>query len=217
MSSRRAWTRSSIPPCSVSSKRGPFQAPSPPECGFAHRFGACPPAPPRPRTPAISPLCADTARTPVRRSPVARRSPQSPSLPPGCSGRGSPGLRHPRGQRASAQSRGQVYAWRWAAAPPRSGRAGSRQCRPWPSSAASPSRNTRRADLDRLTRGGCTRGSSPSVRRFAITASVHGLLRGAGEQPPLVVILDGVTDPQNLGALVRSTYVVWAAMASSCQ
>ena len=65
-----------------------------------------------------------------------------------------------------------------------------------------------RADLDRLTRGGVHQGVVAFCPSFRYHSDVHGLLRAAGEQPPLVVILDGVTDPQNLGALVRSTYVL---------
>lgn len=65
-----------------------------------------------------------------------------------------------------------------------------------------------RGDLDRLTRGGVHQGVVAFCPAFHYHSDVHALLQAAGEAPPLVVILDGVTDPQNLGALVRSTYVL---------
>lgn len=65
-----------------------------------------------------------------------------------------------------------------------------------------------RGDLDRLTRGGVHQGVVAFCPAFHYHSDVHALLRAAGEAPPLIVILDGVTDPQNLGALVRSTYVL---------
>lgn len=65
-----------------------------------------------------------------------------------------------------------------------------------------------RSDLDRLSRGGVHQGVIALCPAFHYHSDVHALLRAAGDAPPLVVILDGVTDPQNLGALVRSTYVL---------
>jgi len=65
-----------------------------------------------------------------------------------------------------------------------------------------------RGELDRLTRGGVHQGVVAFCSAFRYHSDVHGILRAAGNEPPLVVILDGVTDPQNLGALVRSTYVL---------
>lgn len=65
-----------------------------------------------------------------------------------------------------------------------------------------------RTDLDRLTRGGVHQGVVAFCPAFHYHSDVHPLLQAAGDQAPLLVILDGVTDPQNLGALVRSAYVL---------
>ena len=67
-----------------------------------------------------------------------------------------------------------------------------------------------RGDLDRMTRGGVHQGVVALCSAFEYAQSVHDILRAAEPAPPLVVILDGVTDPQNLGALVRSSYVLGA-------
>jgi 23S rRNA (guanosine2251-2'-O)-methyltransferase len=63
-----------------------------------------------------------------------------------------------------------------------------------------------RTDLDRLTGGAVHQGLALQVPPYAY-AHPEDLLetaRAAGE-PPLLVALDGVTDPRNLGAVVRST------------
>ncbi|HVV83337.1 MAG TPA: 23S rRNA (guanosine(2251)-2'-O)-methyltransferase RlmB [Kofleriaceae bacterium] len=41
-------------------------------------------------------------------------------------------------------------------------------------------------------------------------ADVGEILAAAGDAPPLVVVLDGVQDPHNLGAIIRSAYVLGA-------
>ncbi|MGD0686530.1 MAG: 23S rRNA (guanosine(2251)-2'-O)-methyltransferase RlmB [Streptosporangiaceae bacterium] len=62
-----------------------------------------------------------------------------------------------------------------------------------------------RSELDRLTGGAIHQGLALRVRPYSY-AHADDLVtraRDAGEQP-LIVALDGVTDPRNLGAIVRS-------------
>ncbi len=62
-----------------------------------------------------------------------------------------------------------------------------------------------RAELDRLTQGAVHQGLALRVRpyQYAHPDDLTALAADAG-QPPLIVALDGVTDPRNLGAIVRS-------------
>src|SRR5256885_6336780 len=61
-----------------------------------------------------------------------------------------------------------------------------------------------RAELDRMTGGVLHQGIGLQVPSFAYEP-FEDLLAAAGEQTtPLLVALDGVTDPRNLGAVVRS-------------
>jgi 23S rRNA (guanosine2251-2'-O)-methyltransferase len=61
-----------------------------------------------------------------------------------------------------------------------------------------------RAELDRMTGGVLHQGIGLAVPPFAYEP-FDDLLAAAGEQvAPLLVALDGVTDPRNLGAVVRS-------------
>ncbi|HEY7224438.1 MAG TPA: 23S rRNA (guanosine(2251)-2'-O)-methyltransferase RlmB [Micromonosporaceae bacterium] len=61
-----------------------------------------------------------------------------------------------------------------------------------------------RAELDRMTGGVLHQGVGLQVPPFAYEP-FEDLLAAAGEAPnPLLVALDGVTDPRNLGAVVRS-------------
>ena len=61
------------------------------------------------------------------------------------------------------------------------------------------------ADLDRHTEGAVHQGVAATVPPYDY-AHPSDLLRRASDagQPPLIVALDGVTDPRNLGAVVRS-------------
>lgn len=63
-----------------------------------------------------------------------------------------------------------------------------------------------RVSLDRLTSGGHHQGVAVRTRPFAYAELEDVLAAG----PPLLVALDGVTDPQNLGAIVRSAEVLGA-------
>jgi 23S rRNA (guanosine2251-2'-O)-methyltransferase len=62
-----------------------------------------------------------------------------------------------------------------------------------------------RAELDRLTAGAIHQGIALQVPPFQY-AHPDDLLAAAQEtaEPPLLVALDGVTDPRNLGAVIRS-------------
>ncbi|UPK74578.1 23S rRNA (guanosine(2251)-2'-O)-methyltransferase RlmB [Nocardioidaceae bacterium SCSIO 66511] len=64
---------------------------------------------------------------------------------------------------------------------------------------------TTRADLDRLTGGATHQGVAAKLPayEYADPDALVGLAAESGE-PPLIVMLDGVTDPRNLGAIVRS-------------
>ena len=62
-----------------------------------------------------------------------------------------------------------------------------------------------RDELDRLTGGAVHQGLALRIRPYAYAHpdDLIARARAAGEQP-LIVALDGVTDPRNLGAVVRS-------------
>jgi 23S rRNA (guanosine2251-2'-O)-methyltransferase len=62
-----------------------------------------------------------------------------------------------------------------------------------------------RAELDRLTGGAIHQGLALRIKRYAYAdpADLVQAARAAGQQP-LIVALDGVTDPRNLGAVARS-------------
>lgn len=67
-----------------------------------------------------------------------------------------------------------------------------------------------RAELDRITQGGVHQGVVALCGEFRYAKGPAALLENAKarNEAPLIVVLDGVQDPQNLGALVRSTYVL---------
>ncbi|GAA3828863.1 23S rRNA (guanosine(2251)-2'-O)-methyltransferase RlmB [Nocardioides panacisoli] len=62
-----------------------------------------------------------------------------------------------------------------------------------------------RGELDRLTNGAVHQGLAAKIPAYEY-AHPEDLLEAAAEkrEAPLVVVLDGVTDPRNLGAIVRS-------------
>ena len=65
-----------------------------------------------------------------------------------------------------------------------------------------------RAALDELAKGGVHQGVLAITGDYPY-ASVEQILVAAEKagRPPLVLVLDGIQDPQNLGALVRTAYV----------
>lgn len=62
-----------------------------------------------------------------------------------------------------------------------------------------------RAELDKLTLGATHQGVGAKLGAFQYS-SIDDVLAKADEvgEPPLVVVLDGITDPRNLGAIIRS-------------
>jgi 23S rRNA (guanosine2251-2'-O)-methyltransferase len=62
-----------------------------------------------------------------------------------------------------------------------------------------------RSELDRITGGAIHQGLALRIRRYAYAdpADLAEAARDRGQQP-LIVALDGVTDPRNLGAVARS-------------
>jgi 23S rRNA (guanosine2251-2'-O)-methyltransferase len=59
-------------------------------------------------------------------------------------------------------------------------------------------------ELDRLTGNAVHQGVALRVRPYDYAHPEDLLAERPGETPPLIVALDGVTDPRNLGAVVRS-------------
>lgn len=59
-----------------------------------------------------------------------------------------------------------------------------------------------RRALDRLTRGGVHQGVAAELH--ALPAFTVDELVAAADGPPLIVVLDGIEDPQNVGAILRS-------------
>ena len=62
-------------------------------------------------------------------------------------------------------------------------------------------RRVERSELDRMTGGASHQGVVATVRPLA-TCAVSELL--AARRPPLIVVLDGIEDPRNLGAVART-------------
>lgn len=59
------------------------------------------------------------------------------------------------------------------------------------------------ATLDRESRGGVHQGVMAEVRGAAADYSIDDLVREA-DGPPLLVVLDGIEDPHNVGAILRT-------------
>lgn len=69
-----------------------------------------------------------------------------------------------------------------------------------------------RSELDRISQNGVHQGAVALCAEFAYESDPLAPVRRAQEagKTPVVLILDGVTDPQNLGALIRSACVLGA-------
>ena len=63
-------------------------------------------------------------------------------------------------------------------------------------------RRVEKSELDRLARGGAHQGVVARIAELA-ERSVAALVREAAG-PPLILVVDGVEDPQNFGALIRT-------------
>lgn len=66
-----------------------------------------------------------------------------------------------------------------------------------------------RSELDRMVGGGTHQGVVALCGEYRY-ATLDDLFARAGDRPPLLLVLDGVLDPQNLGALLRSAHVLSA-------
>jgi 23S rRNA (guanosine2251-2'-O)-methyltransferase len=68
-----------------------------------------------------------------------------------------------------------------------------------------------RERLGELAEGGVHQGVAAELRAFAYAEleDLLALARAAG-QPPLLVVLDGIQDPHNLGAIIRSAHALGA-------
>lgn len=78
-----------------------------------------------------------------------------------------------------------------------------------------------RATLDRLSRGAMHQGAAAFAPALEVLADDELLAAIDALEEPLVLILDGIMDPQNFGAVVRSavalgaSFVVWAEHGSA--
>jgi 23S rRNA (guanosine2251-2'-O)-methyltransferase len=67
-----------------------------------------------------------------------------------------------------------------------------------------------KAQLERMSDGGVHQGVVAEVRDFEYL-DLKGLIAAAKKEPnPLVVVLDGIQDPHNLGAIIRSAHAFGA-------
>jgi 23S rRNA (guanosine2251-2'-O)-methyltransferase len=68
----------------------------------------------------------------------------------------------------------------------------------------------KRPELDRLVGADSRHQGVVAETADATYADVEEILAASGDDPVLIVVLDGVQDPHNLGAIVRSAYVLGA-------
>src|SRR5688500_11844938 len=76
--------------------------------------------------------------------------------------------------------------------------------------AAVPVQERKRTELDRIAGADARHQGVIAETADSGYADLEEILAAAKGEPPLVVILDGVQDPHNLGAIVRSAYVLGA-------
>ena len=67
-----------------------------------------------------------------------------------------------------------------------------------------------RERISELAHGGVHQGLVAQMRAFEYAALEDLLIKGEPERPLLLVVLDGIQDPQNLGAVIRSAYALGA-------
>ncbi len=67
-----------------------------------------------------------------------------------------------------------------------------------------------RERLNRLSEGGVHQGVLAQVRDFEYLGLTELIAKAKDSKHPLVVLLDGIQDPHNLGAIVRSAYAFGA-------
>lgn len=67
-----------------------------------------------------------------------------------------------------------------------------------------PARTRDAEALDRLAEGGVHQGVVAEVRERAEDLTVDDLVTTASGPPPLIVVLDGIEDPHNVGAILRT-------------
>lgn len=72
-----------------------------------------------------------------------------------------------------------------------------------------PIQYSEKAALDRIAGSGTHQGVIAYVSNYTY-CSVEDILKAAGEEDPFVIILDGLEDPHNLGAIMRSAEVCGA-------
>jgi 23S rRNA (guanosine2251-2'-O)-methyltransferase len=58
--------------------------------------------------------------------------------------------------------------------------------------------------LNRLAEGGVHQGVVAELRETARELTIEDLIARADDHPPLIVVLDGIEDPHNLGAILRT-------------
>ena len=183
--------------------------------------GRRPPRAARPRSAARAPRTPPGAaargggRGPGRRGAVAAARRAGGAGARRCGPRVAPGRKSDRARRTARSCwSGATRCWRRCAPTCRRPRSTSRRASTStsgsprssgpPPTGASPMLEISRAELDRMTGGVLHQGVGLQVPPFAYEP-FDDLVAAALEQPaPLLVALDGVTDPRNLGAVVRS-------------